>query len=93
MSISEQTILDAVSIIKQGTNINKYINEYNGPEDINDLSILIRCKLLEDYSDEDIVSYSTHLESKISQLEDGIGKQRYQTILNALNSEKIKRNI
>ena len=91
--VSEQSIQDGINAIVGGEKFDQYMNEYVGPEDKDELSLAIRCKIIENYPDNDIVGYAISIEAHISGMVDGPGKTRYQTILDALNAEKIKRNL
>ena len=93
MAVSEQDIQDGIDAINAGTRFDKYIADYSGPENKDELSLAIRCKVIESYPDADILAYIASTEARISGLADGPGKTRHQTILNALNAEKTKRVI
>lgn len=93
MAVAEQSIQGGINAINSGQKFDNYIEECAGPEDKAELSLALRCRIIESYSDSDISDYVASVESHIAGLEEGPGKQRYQTILDSLNAEKTFRGI
>lgn len=93
MAVSEQAIQDGVDAIHAGTRFTKYMEDYSGPEDKDELRVAIRCRIIEDYPDDDLLAYISSTEAHIAKLGPGAGRYRHQEVLNALNAEKTNRGI
>lgn len=92
MPIPEQAIQNAMDAIHSGTRFDKYIENYGGPENKGALALAVRCKFIEEFSDEDILAYIAHIEAHISGMSSP-QKDNHQTVLDALNAEKTTRGI
>jgi hypothetical protein len=93
MAVSEQSIQEGLDAIHSGIRLDKYMADYLGPENKDELSLALKCRIVQYYSDEDILAYMTSTQANISKLPDGPGKNRHLAILDALETEKINREI